>query len=103
MLQRIFAGLTLLVFLIGTTPRDFLHQEFAHHKDTVDGIHHETGVSIQHIHCDFLHILLAQYVSGHTQVLPAAPSSFLDLNCTCFIVFHSTFFAHASLRAPPGC
>jgi hypothetical protein len=103
LLRNFCALLLLLVFLTGTMPRDFLHQEFAHHQDTVDTFHHDAQVSKKHVHCDFLHILLAQYVSAAPCRLERTPEGFTNRNCFFFATVHDTCFSCTYLRGPPRC
>lgn len=55
------------VFFIAATPHDFIHDELATHKDTVDGYHKHTGVSKVHIHCEFLRVSLSPTLPGTWQ------------------------------------
>ncbi|GAA4319323.1 hypothetical protein GCM10023143_32690 [Compostibacter hankyongensis] len=65
----------LAVFFFAILPHDFIH-DFAGHRDTVD--HYNTGLSWSrhHIHCDFLKIIIAPYLPGAPQVLPAGYASY---------------------------
>lgn len=59
------------VFFFAATPHDFIHDELASHKDTVDGIHKHTGVSVIHIHCEFLQVSLSPTLPGQPHLLSA--------------------------------
>lgn len=91
------------LFFFAATPHDFIHDEIAAHKDTIDGHHKHTGVSKAHIHCEFLQVSLSPSLPGHQ---PA-----LHLNTSAYnICFRENVPAtpfqlpyHSFLRGPPAC
>ena len=93
-----------VVFLYGTTPREFLHDLFAQHHDTVEHTHKvgECEISNVHTHCAFLGIIFTpflsaekeylafEHISYHVRYIPAGQD-------------HYSFLSYkvAALRGPP--
>jgi hypothetical protein len=90
------------VFFFAATPHDFIHDEIASHKDTVDGVHKHAGVSKVHIHCDFLRVSLSPTLPGHAHIFHA-PATAYNI---CFRQPLSSraqdFICHFFLRGPPA-
>jgi hypothetical protein len=88
-------------FFFAATPHDFIHDEIASHKDTIDHYHKHPGVSKVHIHCDFLRESLSPSLPGN----PAAVHFNISEYNICFEApvlsspQHLTF--HYFLRGPP--
>lgn len=102
--KRFFAIFLASVFFYSTTPREFLHDVFADHSDTVD---HplpkgDFAISDMHVHCAFMHMHIAPYVFGQKGSL-----SNNELVYSLFIrkisqgIFKLAIPLH-SLRAPPS-
>lgn len=91
-----------MVFFFAATPHDFIHDELAHHKDTVDTVHHHTGVSKIHIHCEFLRESLSPTLPGtQSPVFFHTISRLLSFTEPVFTSPESFFF-HYYLRGPPS-
>ncbi|UCJ07502.1 hypothetical protein KTO58_28235 [Chitinophaga pendula] len=106
-LHKILAIILLGVFMLHTTPREFLHL-FAGHQDTIDQIdasHAPDGLTIStaHQHCGFLQIgiepyehIRSVYTSPVQQIVWTYLQPFIPV---CTITPHHA----AGLRAPPFC
>lgn len=94
-------GVMVAAFFFAATPHDFIHDEIASHKDTVDGVHRHAGVSKVHIHCDFLRVSLSPTLPGHPDIFQA-PAAVYNL---CLGQPLSSrpqdFICHFFLRGPP--
>lgn len=89
------------VFFFAATPHDFIHDEIARHKDTIDGVHKHAGVSRLHIHCDFLRVSLSPTLPGQCPVFHApAPAYSISLQEPLF-TRSQDFICHFFLRGPP--
>jgi len=55
-------------FFFAATPHEFIHDELASHKDTIDHYHKHAGVSKVHIHCEFLRVSLSPTLPGHLPI-----------------------------------
>jgi hypothetical protein len=101
LLYKIVWGFMAAVFFFAATPHDFIHDELAHHTDTVDGYHKHAGVSTVHIHCEFLRVSLSPTLPGTVQAVVLHQT----LHQLRFSepVFSSpeTFTFHYYLRGPP--
>jgi hypothetical protein len=95
----------LAVFFYGTAPREYLHDLFANHTDTVDHTYKkgESGISPKHTHCSFLTIDFGAFLFTEKQVLFFAT---LVHQCKWLLpVYHFRFASvHniTSLRGPPA-
>lgn len=102
LLYKIMWGLMVAVFFFASTPHDFIHDEIAAHKDTVDGYHKHAGVSKAHVHCEFLQVSLSPSLPGQQLVLhfhvPVQGSS-LPFEPS---AAPSPVVPHAFLRGPPA-
>lgn len=91
-----------VVFFFAATPHDFIHDELASHKDTVDGIHKHPGVSKIHIHCEFLRESLSPTLPGHAPLLSLdIPGYHLRFEEEA-VPAPETFLFHYFLRGPPA-
>ncbi len=104
-LTKIVSGLMFAVFLYWITPREFLHDVFANHRDTVEN-YHEKGVVIRtvHTHCSFLNIILSTFLSSEKQFLVFKETIHRTEWVLPIYSFH--FISNSgvvSLRGPPTC
>jgi len=102
---KVVGILMLAVFLYGITPRDYLHDLFAGHTDTVDCHSAKQGVTIEskHTHCYFLLVDFGAYLAtAHFYI----PFRHLKHEACYFLPyykhFHSLSVRTVSLRGPPS-
>ncbi len=95
----------LVVFFVAVAPKEYLHEAFFHHHDTVHPAYKKGEIVItpKHIHCGFLGFAFAPYVSSPAQVLTFTQ---VAVHTTAYVLPSYQFsysFAHhvASLRGPP--
>jgi len=101
LLHKIVGGLMVATFFFATTPHDFVHDELAAHRDTVDYFHKYTGVSKIHIHCDFLRVSLSPTLPGHQALFRfQAPVHYLFFVASLIAISHR-YIHHHFLRGPP--
>ncbi|HXS36079.1 MAG TPA: hypothetical protein VN721_05225 [Flavipsychrobacter sp.] len=104
-LTKIVSGLMFLVFLYWITPREFLHNIFANHRDSVEN-YHEKGVVIRtvHTHCSFLNIVVSSFLSSEKQYLSFEEIIHYTKWTLPIYHFHFTPSSNVvSLRGPPMC
>lgn len=102
LLRRILSIALLVVFFFSTTPRQFLHHLFANHHDTIDQpIGPVDQVSTIHIHCAFLHINIAPYISPDRIIHPEFVRTFPEQKEYLISPVPLALNLHYSLRAPP--
>src|ERR1035437_5477849 len=96
----------LLVFLAGIAPKEYLHELFFHHHDTVEPIlkKGEFVIHIKHTHCSFLSFQFGPFVASEEQVI----SFHEDANHADYLLpFYNCYYLNAfkviSLRGPPAC
>ena len=65
LIYKIACGLMVATFFFAATPHNFIHDELASHKDTVDHHHKYPEVSNKHTHCEFLQVSLSPSLPGH--------------------------------------
>ena len=60
-----------MVFLLGTTPPEYIHDLFAHHTDGVDPYlkKGEQVLMKEHHHCSFLSFTLASFITSEQEYL----------------------------------
>lgn len=102
LIHKITWALMVAVFFFAATPHDFIHDELATHKDTVDSFHKHPGVSKIHIHCEFLRVSLSPTLPGNQAVVLF--HAILHQLRFEEPVFSSpeTFIFHYYLRGPPA-
>lgn len=95
------AILLLAVFVFASTPHDFIHQ-FTGHQDTRDVYLGHTAVSVVHIHCEFLRILLSPTVPSAEAALdmPSAKQLVLKPEIRQEAPYHALIYRQH--RGPPG-
>ena len=103
--MKIVSWLMLVVFLLGVMPREYLHEAFFHHEDTVHPVYKkgELVITIQHTHCSFLGFVFAPFVAAEKQYLSFEP---VQVHCVCYVLPSYKFTYNAahdavSLRGPP--
>ncbi len=98
-------GLMLVVFLVGSTPPEHIHDLFAHHEDGVDPQLKDGQFVLMaaHHHCSFLGFEFTPFVTTETEYLffehISHENTWLD------VVYHFQFSAShkvISLRGPPA-
>lgn len=69
--MKALSVLMFAVFLYGTAPREYLHDLFAGHKDTVERNYKkgQFGISKKHVHCAFLSIEFGPFLATAKQYL----------------------------------
>lgn len=80
----------LTIFLYGSTPGEYLHHLFAHHKDTVDHPYKpgQYEISTRHVHCSFLDVKFGPFLHTSRQYLVFES------------VFHISKWIDQSLQSP---
>jgi len=92
------------VFLYGTAPREYLHDLFADHEDTIEHNYKkgEFGLSAKHIHCAFLSIEFGAFLATEKQFLFFEHIVHYSKWITPNYVFHfCSSHKVTSLRGPP--
>lgn len=92
----------LAIFFFAIMPHEFIHDEIARHKDTVDLHHSHELVSPHHIHCNFLQVVLAPYLPGHIETFQAIEVSFHISSKAALPFFSIETLFHIHLRGPPA-
>jgi hypothetical protein len=64
-------SLMLIVFLVGSTPPEYIHDMFAHHQDEIDSpiVKGQAVMTPEHHHCSFLGFEFAPFVSTEPDFL----------------------------------
>lgn len=98
--------LMLAVFLVGVSPKEYLHEVLFHHHDTIHPIYKKGEIVItkKHIHCAFLGFVFAPFVATEKQYV-----SFKDIavHIATYVLpvyhfYYSTLHKVVSLRGPPA-
>ena len=90
----------LAAFVFASTPHDFIH-EFTGHKDTVDVYLGHTAVSIVHIHCEFLRILLSPTLPASAAAVEMPAVQRLVWQQPVFVPPHLATAVYRQHRGPP--
>ncbi len=100
--QQVFSLFVAITFFFATTPHDFIHL-FAGHKDTIDHYYPgRTDVSNKHIHCEFLRIAIATFVSSEEYHLVHIEQCYKELSVIIPVIYHSNLPHTSYLRGPPA-
>jgi len=94
----------LMVFLVGSTPPEYIHDLFVHHTDGIDPLlkKGEQVLMKEHHHCSFLSFNLASFISPEKEYLFF--EYITHVNSWVMPVYHYRFSdAHdaIALRGPP--
>jgi hypothetical protein len=96
----------LAVFLIGISPKEYLHQALFHHHDTVHPEYKKGEIVItnKHIHCAFLGFVLAPFTATEKQFLSfnEIPVHAAKYVLTVYSFRCSSSQKVVSLRGPPA-
>lgn len=92
----------LAVFFFAVTPHEFIHDEIASKKDTVDGIHTHPGISKIHIHSEFLRVSLSPTLPGEHVILCLNNPEYNIYFETLTLSAHNYHSFHYFLRGPPS-
>ncbi len=93
------------VFLYGTVPPEYLHDVFAQHHDTIEGVYKkgEFHLSKAHVHCAFLGITFGSFLfSEHIFYKPAALSHASKWVMPGYNFHLPSAYYFYSLRGPPS-
>jgi hypothetical protein len=93
------------VFLVGVSPKEYLHQALFHHHDTVHPKYKKGEIVFtgKHIHCAFLGFVFAPFTATEKQFIsfkeiPVHVSNYLLPD---YHFSYSTLHKVVSLRGPP--
>ncbi|WP_105038560.1 hypothetical protein [Flavipsychrobacter stenotrophus] len=105
LLTKMGMGLMLIVFLVGSTPPEYIHDLFANHQDEIDApiVKGQAVMTPEHHHCSFLGFEFTPFVTTPHELLVFEfithentwRPSFYYFNC-------STGHQAVSLRGPPA-
>lgn len=104
-IKKSIAAILLVIFAFSATPKKFLHNAFANHKDSAsakssDASHNKISTSTINCQCDDL-VVEAPFISDGTVIEVFAPDYFIiklsDLNDS----FVSSLHFSIGLRGPP--
>lgn len=104
MFTKLGMGLMLIVFLVGSTPPEYIHDLFAHHEDGIDPIvkKGQTAITPEHHHCSYLGFTFAPFVTTETEYLFFEHISYGNTWLPSFYYFnYVTTHQATSLRGPP--
>lgn len=101
-IQKILSQILLAVFLFALMPHEFIHDEIARHKDTVDLHHSHDAVSPHHIHCKFLQVVLAPYLAGQVEAVNPVQHAYCVFRETPVTFFGIKRLYYNTLRGPPA-
>ncbi len=105
--RRRVSALLLVIFALSATPKQFLHDVFANHKDTPstnssDKFHHQKiGKAVIHCQLDDL-VVEAPYISFNNNTEVFTPFVFIVSYSETYISFLSSFPISFGLRGPPS-
>jgi hypothetical protein len=97
-------GLMLVVFLVGSTPPEYIHDIFVHHTEGIDPVlkKGETVMMTKHNHCSFLGFEFTPFITTDKEYLLFEHITYLHSWSTPFYYFHfSSTHKVVSLRGPP--
>ena len=93
------------VFFVGVAPKEYVHEVFFHHHDTVHPLYKKGEIVItpKHIHCEFLAFAFAPFIASAAQTLTFRE---VAVHVTAYILpsYRFTYSSEhhiASLRGPP--
>ena len=97
------SGWLLILFAFSITPKIYLHDVIATHKDSSFNISEKaTQVSKKGIHCDCNSlVVISPFLSESNSVQLTPLSFFVDNNCKVNKCFYSVDVYVSSLRGPP--
>ncbi|HEY6082516.1 MAG TPA: hypothetical protein VIU45_03605 [Chitinophagaceae bacterium] len=102
LIQQFFSLFVAITFFFATTPHDFIHL-FAGHKDTIDHYYPgKTELSNKHIHCEFLRIAIATFVSSAEYHLVCLEQHFQELSVIIPVSYYFNLPRTSYLRGPPA-
>ncbi|MBA4196730.1 hypothetical protein E3E36_11740 [Thermococcus sp. M36] len=97
----------LAVFFLGTTPKSFLHDAVATHKDFNVNCKEKSGAAHFHaagIKCDCdNYVIESPFENSFTSTVFYTPFVYTQLNSFLKKVFFSSLHTIAALRGPPAC
>jgi hypothetical protein len=102
---KIVSWLMLVVFLIGTAPKEYLHHLLYTHTDTVDPVYKkgEFVISKAHIHCSFLGFVFAPFVASEKQFITFKTEGCMtQYQLPSYYYLYSSTHRVVSLRGPPA-
>lgn len=94
----------LVVFLVGSTPPEYIHDIFVHHTDGVDPVlkKGEFALTVKHHHCSFLGFEFTPFISAENQVLFFEQNSYSRAwNEPAGDCYFPSLYKLVSLRGPP--
>jgi hypothetical protein len=96
----------LFVFLAGIAPKEYIHELFFDHHDTVDLVIKKGDLVItnRHIHCSFLNFEFAPFVATaqHTLIF-RVPLQHIVYFSSVYSSYYFLTHRAISLRGPPAC
>ena len=94
----------MMLFLLSITPKIFLHDLIANHKDSYYSLSStETQVTKKGIHCDCNSlVVVSPFLNESNSVSLTPPDYFVKYNCTLCNSFYSVNSYVFSLRGPPN-
>jgi hypothetical protein len=105
-IRQLYIGFLLLLFVLGNTPRQWLHDLFATHSGcTVVGRTHDEKECMQpdRLHCRQLDVVIASpFLEPATLLLQAPLFHFGEPAFTRFSVIPSGYSCRSGLRGPPA-
>ncbi|MGH2647121.1 MAG: hypothetical protein ACRDE8_06120 [Ginsengibacter sp.] len=107
LIKKVVTALLLVVFAISATPKLFLHDAFANHKDSKaaassDTFHHKK-IAKSTIHCQLDDLVVeAPYISYNNNIKVFAPFVFITQFSETFNSFRSSVPVSFGLRGPPS-
>jgi hypothetical protein len=102
--RSLIAGFMLLIFIVGMTPRMFLHDIFSNHRHTYETRSEHPGILPKGFQCDVKSLVakapfIEQEVFG---IEPLEVSHYPSFTEALIHFYHTGVFSDYSLRGPPA-
>ncbi|MBS1661079.1 MAG: hypothetical protein JST68_08515 [Bacteroidetes bacterium] len=104
-IRQLLASLLLVLFTFSATPRKFLHDWFANHKDIPGKFTQDSHTRVQQTtyNCQTQdQVVESPFISGPTPILLQAPLTACIRYAESEIRIQTRFFVFLSLRGPPA-
>ncbi|MES1160283.1 MAG: hypothetical protein ABUM51_05985 [Bacteroidota bacterium] len=104
-IRRFLSGILLVLFAFSVTPKKFLHDLVANHKDTPGKFSKDAKARLQKstftCHTEDL-VVESPFIGGSAPLIIQAPSLFCPPYAELVTRWHSTPYLFSALRGPPS-